>query len=315
MKNLLSASTLLLCLSGFTAAKQNDLFQPLQQLASKGSSNATLDARSLVKRACDFGEVICDVNYCVDTSDVCCGDGNGAYCYEGQKCCSNSDYCAPDDGVCCGSLGSCPNGYECATVDGEPGCCPESGCSSFGLDDDDDLVDLDDDDVDDTDVTVYTQVIYWYVYVYWYVEIWYYIEVDTETSTLSLTSSEERTSSTATVTASNSRDASSQFESISESVTEAATTTPDLDSIPTSTTTTDSTSGGSSTPTATGTSGDDDDDDDSNDSNNTIDIDDLLSGGEPTPSPTDDAASTLGSSEALWYTGIFNAFLGLFVLL
>ncbi|KAL2857005.1 hypothetical protein BJX68DRAFT_229916 [Aspergillus pseudodeflectus] len=312
MKNLLSASTLLLCLSGLTAAKKNDLFQPLQQLASKGSSNATLDARSLVKRACAFGEVICDVNYCVDTSDVCCGDGNGAYCYEGQKCCSNSDYCAPDDGVCCGSLGSCPNGYECATVDGEPGCCPESGCSSFGLDDDDDLVDLDD-DIDDTDVTVYTQVIYWYVYVYWYIEIWYYIEVDVETSTLSLTSSEERTSSTATVTASNSRAASSEFASISESVTEAATTTPDLDSIPTSTTTTDSTSAGSSTPTATGTSGADDDNSDNSD--NTINIEDLLSPGEPTPSPTDDAASTLGSSEALWYTGIFNAFLGLFVLL
>ncbi|KAL2819124.1 hypothetical protein BJX63DRAFT_28257 [Aspergillus granulosus] len=304
MKNLLSASTLLLCLSGLTAAKRvADLFQPIQQLASKGSSNATLDARSLVKRACYPGEVICDVNYCVGTTDICCGDGNGAYCRIGYKCCQNSDYCAPDDGVCCGSLGSCPNGYECATVDGEPGCCPEdTGCYS---DDSDDL----DDDVD-VEVTVYTQVIYWYVYVYWYVEIWYY-EIDVETSTLSLTSSSERTSSTATVSATDSRAASSAFASISASVTEAATETPDLDSIPTSTTTDSTSLVPSLTPAPipfpSAASGGDD----SNDSDDTTDLEDSLSNDDP----PGDAASTLGSSQALWYTGIFNAFLGLFVLL
>ncbi|KAA8647056.1 putative GPI anchored protein [Aspergillus tanneri] len=159
--------------------------------------------------ACDVGESCC-YDGCMPKGQVCCDVKH--YCNAPDECCENS--CMTQGYNCCSNGQSCEPDNVCIIRDGEMGCCPREGCYS------------------------YENVIYWYVYVYWYIEIYWEVRVKVTTSTVSLTSSSERTSSTLSLRASRSDALYSSYSSLSSSIVEAASTTPDLHDLPTSTTTT-----------------------------------------------------------------------------
>ncbi|KAL2810801.1 hypothetical protein BJX63DRAFT_433896 [Aspergillus granulosus] len=166
--------------------------------------------------------VCCGSSHICYTGDLCCHDGcikpgvkcctAGHICATNQECCE--DRCMAAGRQCCLGGQSCPGGHTCVLYNGEVRCCPPGGCYS------------------------YTDYFYWYYYVYWYIEVYWEIRVEVVTSTLELTSSSVRTSTSLSLQASDSNALSSIYASVTSSILAAASQTPDLDSLPTSTTTT-----------------------------------------------------------------------------
>jgi hypothetical protein len=67
------------------------------------------------------------VDACCPAGEVCCPR---SCCKAGQGCCPSSSYCADPGDKCCGSLGTCPSGWNCC---GTVGCSPVGGqCCSDG---------------------------------------------------------------------------------------------------------------------------------------------------------------------------------------
>jgi hypothetical protein len=133
-------STVILALAGLGAAtsfnNRNHLKGSQANLLLPGANSIALATSS----NCGSLEKECD-GCCIPSGDVCCGDGDGAYCDSGyycqtDGCCENGelctgpptgcsdgkelcgDYCVPEGSVCCGDSGSyCDSGETC-TDDG-----------------------------------------------------------------------------------------------------------------------------------------------------------------------------------------------------
>lgn len=109
---------------------RQDIYEPLRYEAEKSSKGTpfledrALDGPSLLASWLGARQLVCnnagyfvcanDPSHCCPNGDGCCPSGSLSQCCPvGQDCCSDSIYCVEKDGVCCGTVGSCPSGWSC----------------------------------------------------------------------------------------------------------------------------------------------------------------------------------------------------------